>query len=161
MDREKSSPMGLYTIGIAALFLLGFLLLVVFAAGTYRDTVTGQAENNQNRALRSYLAVCTRSASEGDVSVAESEYGQMLMIRENGSRYGLKIFRDEEGLKEFYGVLDAEVPAEDAQFIAKTKTFSVERLSDDALAVTTDAGRTVLHLGGPGGGQDEAGGDGR
>ena len=49
MSREKSSPLGLYTIGIAALFLLGFLLLVVFGAGIYKDAVTGKDQNDHDK----------------------------------------------------------------------------------------------------------------
>ena len=34
---DQKSPLGLYSIGIAALFLLGFFLLVVFGAQNYLD----------------------------------------------------------------------------------------------------------------------------
>ena len=61
--REKTSPLGYYTIGIAALFLLGFLLLIIFGAQVYRDTAGGQDDNNRTRALRSYLVTCTSSAA--------------------------------------------------------------------------------------------------
>ena len=56
MKREGTSPLGLYTIGIAALFLAGFFLLVVFGAQSYRDTVGGQNRNGEARAELAYLA---------------------------------------------------------------------------------------------------------
>ena len=40
MNTSRSSPLGLYVIGIAALFLAGFLMLVIFGAQTYRNTVS-------------------------------------------------------------------------------------------------------------------------
>ena len=45
MKKEHRSPIGLYTIGVAALFLAGFFLLVVFGAQSYRNTVAGQNGN--------------------------------------------------------------------------------------------------------------------
>ena len=49
VKKEGSSPLG-FSIGIVALFLAGFILLVVFGAQSYRDTVSGQ---NDNMILRS------------------------------------------------------------------------------------------------------------
>ena len=43
MKRNSKSLMVFYTIGIAALFMAGFLLLVLFGALTYRDTTMGQS----------------------------------------------------------------------------------------------------------------------
>ena len=109
MNREKTSPLGYYTIGIAALFLLGFLLLIVFAAGTYRDTVTGQDQNHQTRALRSYLEICTSSASPEDVTIEESNGTAVLTIRDSGSRFGLRIYQQDGQLREYYGLLEKEI----------------------------------------------------
>ena len=53
MKEDNRSPLGLYTIGIAALFLAGFFLLVVFGAQSYRNTVAGQNGNMRSRALLS------------------------------------------------------------------------------------------------------------
>ena len=56
MNRSGNrSLLGMYTIGIAALFLVGFLLLVVFGAGGYRDTVDARESHSQQRALLSYI----------------------------------------------------------------------------------------------------------
>ena len=72
MKREGSSPLGLYTIGIAALFLAGFFLLVVFGAGSYRNTVSAQNDNMASRALLSYLSTTVKGHdSAGAVRVEE------------------------------------------------------------------------------------------
>ena len=63
MNKKGSSPFGHYMIGIAALFLAGFFLLVVFGAQSYRDTVSGQQDSMSARALSAYLA--TRNMNEG------------------------------------------------------------------------------------------------
>ena len=160
--REKSSPLGYYTIGIAALFLLGFLLLIVFGAGVFRDTAATQDENNQTRALRSYLVTCSQAASPEDVEVkdeGEGPEGQVLVIRDGGSGYGLHIFLHEGKLKEYYGRLDTVLDPDEAQPIADTSSFSVEKCAEDAYAVTTDAGRAILHIGNNGQEAGPEGGD--
>ena len=151
MSREKSSPLGLYTIGIAALFLLGFLLLVVFGAGIYKDAVTGQDQNDQNRALRSYLVTCTQTAAADDIEVKDGGEGEVLVIREHGTQYGLQVFLHDGGLMECYSRLDAEPDPQEAQLIAATSTFEVDQIEEDLYAITTDAGRTLLHVGSKGG----------
>ena len=156
MDREKSSLLGLYTIGIAALFLLGFLLLIVFGAQVYSDSVTGQDGNSQTRALRSYLVTCTQTAAAEDLNVQDSAEGQVLEIRDSGTAYGLRVFLHDGSLVEYYGRLDVELDPKQAQPVAKTSVFAVEQIEEDVYAVTTDAGRVLLHAGGAGA---EAGGD--
>ncbi len=148
MEREKSSLLGLYTIGIAALFLLGFLLLVVFGAQVYSDSVTGQDGNSQTRALRSYLVTCTQTAAAEDVTAEEGAEGQVLTIRDSGTAYGLRIFLKDGCLVEYYGRLDADLDPQQAQPIAETSVFDVEEIGEDVFAVTTDAGRILLHAGG-------------
>ena len=159
MSRERTSPLGLYTIGIAALFLVGFLLLIIFGAQVYRDTVTGQDQNNQTRALRSYLITCSRAAAPEDVQLKTSADGQVLVIRDSGTDYGLQIFLHDGKLVESYSRLDAQADPETAQPIAATSVFEVEKISDDAYAVTTDAGRSLIHLGGVEGAALAGGGD--
>ena len=93
VKRSGNSPLGLYTIGIAALFLAGFFLLVVFGAQTYRNTVEVQTNNNRNRALLSYFQTCVRSSdSAGSVYTVDSEYGPVLIVRDEDTGYGLHIF---------------------------------------------------------------------
>ena len=41
---------------------------------------------------------------------------------------------------------DSEEDPASAEPIARTEVFEVEPLSEDVYAVTTDAGRTILHL---------------
>ena len=159
MSRDKSSPLGLYTIGIAALFLLGFLLLVIFGAQVYSDAVSGQDQNNQTRALRSYLVTCSRSAGAEDVSLKDAKAGQILQIRDSGTDYGLQIYLADGTLMEYYGRLDAEPDPENSQPIAETSVFEVEQNGPDVYEVTTDAGKVLLHIGITG--STAGGGDGR
>ena len=147
MKRSGSSPMGLYTIGIAALFLAGFFLLVVLGAHAYRNTVRVQTGNNQGRALLNYFATCvSANDSEGAVSVEDSEYGTVLVVRDGDTGYGMRIYRCGDGLVEDYARLDAPLSPDRAMQIGDTSLFSVEEVSGDTLRVTTDAGSILLHI---------------
>lgn len=52
---------------------------------------------------------------------------------------------------ECYSRLDAEPDPQEGQLIAATSTFEVEQIEEDLYAITTDAGRTLLHVGSKGG----------
>ena len=72
MRKERHFSLGFYTIGVAALFLAGFFLLVVFGAQSYRNTVKGQNGNMQSRALQSYLSTTVKAYDAADaVSLTE------------------------------------------------------------------------------------------
>ena len=151
-DGEKS-PLGLTAMGIAALFLAGFFLLVVLGARGYLNTVAGQNENMRSRALLSYLSTCVKSGdSRGAVSVAESEFGPVLTVADGNSGYGLKIYRIDGVLVEEYAHLQAALQPTEAQTIAPTERFEPS-LAGDVLTVETDAGRVLLHLRSEGGGE--------
>ena len=147
MKNSGQNGLGLYTIGIAALFLAGFFLLVVFGAQIYRNTVGGQNENNRSRALLSYLATTVKAYDVRDALTVEedAEYGKVLVLREGGSGYALRIFRADGRLMEEYARLDSPLCSEDAQVLGETERFEPE-LEGRLLTVTCDAGKVLLHL---------------
>lgn len=152
MKRSTRSYLGLYAIGVSALFLAGFFLLVIFGAQTYRGTVYAQAENNKNRALLSYFATCISSNdSGGAVHIIDSEYGQVLQIPDGDSGYGLRIYCYDGQLLETYSSLSADLIPEEDVAIAETQVFQAEMLRDGLLKVTTDAGSTLIRLRSEGG----------
>ncbi|MBQ9250326.1 MAG: DUF4860 domain-containing protein [Oscillospiraceae bacterium] len=153
MKKEERSPLGYYTIGIAALFLAGFLLLVVFGSQSYRNTVAGQNENMQSRALLSYLATTVKAGDiSGGVRVADSAYGPVLSVADGGSGYAVRIYQHEGLLLEDYAAADAELQPEEAQQIGETELFQIEQPGEDLLLIRTDAGRVLLRLRSEGGG---------
>ena len=118
MRRDHDSLLGLYTIGIAMLFLVGFFLLVVFGAQSYRNTVAVRNDNMESRAVLSYLSTTIRGYdSEGAVHAEDTEYGQMLVVADGESGYGLKIYCYEGDLIEEYASLTAPLSPGHAQKI--------------------------------------------
>ena len=153
MEGRRSSPLGLYTLGIAALFLAGFLMLVVFGANTYRDVASNQTRDNEARGLLSYLATALKSGDRaGNVTVKDSDYGAVLLLVGDGSGYALHIYQYEGQLLEEYRYgLDPNAEGttldpKNANVLGETEIFLVERPSEDVLKLTTDEGSVLLYM---------------
>ena len=147
MEHGKKTPLGLYSIGIAALFLAGFLLLVIFGAQSYTRTAEGQNRNMGFRALNSYLATTVRGYDTKDaVSVREGENGQILVIRDGDTGYALRIYVNDGYLMEDFAMESAELHPEDASPIGKTDTFTIEKLRENVYLFTTDEGKVLVGL---------------
>ena len=153
MKRSQAPSIGVFTIGIAALFLVGFLLLVVFGASTYRNTVESQNRNNETRSTLSYLsAVAAANDRQSAVVVQDTDQGQILMIRDEGG-YALRIFCRDQAIWEYYGPEKRELNLKKAQLIGDTSVFRIEEKKDGLYQVTTDEGTCLLHFRSEGGGQ--------
>lgn len=147
MKRSSRSYLGIYTTGVAALFLAGFFLLVVFGAQSYRRTVSSQTENNRDRALLSYFETCiSGNDTRGAVHLRDSEYGQVLEISDGSAGYGLRIYAFEGKLYETYALLGSALTPGSDIAIGDTELFQAEFLREDLLQVTTDAGSTLIRL---------------
>lgn len=147
MRKKNGSPVAIYTMCIAGLFLAGFLLLVVFGAQIYRNTVEGQTQNNRTRALLSYLSACVRAGdSAGAVTIREADGEPVLCIADGDSGYGLRIYRQEDRLVEDYGRLEDPLNPDQAQTIGRTKRFEVRKLTEHTYTVVTDAGSVILNV---------------
>ena len=148
MKKERHFSLGFYTIGVAALFLAGFFLLVVFGAQSYRNTVKGQNGNMQSRALQSYLSTTVKAYDAADaVSLPEEpEVGQVLALADGSSGYALRIYRKDGMLLEDYASADAALNPEEAQRLGMTERFEAEKLPGNLLKLRTDAGSVLLHL---------------
>ena len=153
LKHEHGSSIGYFTIGIATLFLAGFLLLVVFGAQSYRNVVSAQNSNMTSRTLLSYIATCVKASdTENAVSVTETADGQILKVADGNTGYGLFIYWHDGKLLEEFTSLESQLSPESAEVIGYTDVFSVREVSDGLISVTTDAGRILLHIRSEGGG---------
>lgn len=144
-NRASSSP-GLFMIGIAAIFLAGFFLLVIFGAQSYRNTVAGQEENMNRRALLSTLSTAARAGDRsGAVTVRrEGAYAPVLVIEDGESGYATLIYQYGGELLEDYARADAEPSPERSQLIGETERFEISSW-DSVIELRTDAGRVLFH----------------
>lgn len=158
MKRTNSSPLGWYTVGIAALFFAGFLLLVIFGALTYRNAARGQSGNCDARSLTAYLTTILRANdTEDSAAIYDSDYGTVLSVADGDSGFAFRIYRYGGHLVEEYEESGAELAPDSAQVIGDTEVFSAQWLTDGLIAVQTDAGRALIGVrssyDGQGGGQ--------
>lgn len=177
------SLLGLYTIGIAALFLLGFLLLVVFGATGYRGTVDARETHSQERALLSYISTSVQQTELGHVHVeslgatggsaggdidndgvnAEDKHagsgtaaGQMLVLEDADTGYVTRIYLADGKLIEEYRNANTSPDPTQGRVIGETDTFTIEEAADGLLKVTTGEGSVLVYTGTPSGGADAA-----
>ena len=145
MRERRGISAGLLMIGIAAIFLAGFFLLVIFGAQSYRGTVVSQSENTRTRALHSYLTTVAKSCDSRDAMLLreDASVGSVLVIADGDSGYALHIFKYNGMLMEDYAPTDARPSPERAQQITATDTFRVD-ISGGRITVDTDAGRVLI-----------------
>ena len=146
MQEKHSSGLGLAMIGMAAIFLAGFFLLVVFGAQSYRNTASGREENMDTRDLLAYLATVAKANDRaGAITLRSDEkMGDVLVIADGDSGYAAHLYCYDGALLEDYTRLGGELSAERAEKIAATGRFSVS-FSDGLIEVVTDAGRVLIH----------------
>ena len=146
MKQNRGLSVGLYTMGIAVLFLVGFLMLVVLGAESYRDVAAGQARNNETRALLSYLSNCVKTGDRaGSIFVQDTEQGQVLIVADDYG-YALHIYQLDGQLLEEYSAIDAQPDPERANVLGATSLFTIEKPAENTLKIHTDAGSVLLHL---------------
>ena len=146
MKNKNSSPMTAYMIGIMALFMAGFLLLVFFGARTFRGAARGQEGNYNARNLVGYISTCVKARDRtGAVSVRDSAYGDVLVIKDGSKGYALHIYKYDGKLVEEFSKLDAEPRPEKATVIGDTGLFDA-KLEGSLLTVRTDAGTAQVRL---------------
>jgi hypothetical protein len=147
MKHGGRNPTPAFTLGVVALFLSGFLLLVVFGAGIFRKTVDRQYANMDGRGLTAYLAANVRAQDRaGAVSAGTCEYGPLLTVTDRENGFVLRFYRYEGSLVEDLAPVGSPLFPKDAQAIAPTARFEIEEPEKGLFAVYTDAGRTLLNV---------------
>ena len=145
MKRTERSPLGWYTVGIAALFLACFFLLVLFGSLTYRNAVRSQSRNYDARSLTAYITTIVRANdSENSVSVYDSDYGTVLSVADGDSGFAFRIYRYGGSLVEDYEEIGSDLMPDSAQIIGDTEIFDVKRPESDLFEVYTDAGCAMI-----------------
>ena len=145
MKKNGQSPLGLYTIGIAALFLVAFFLLVVLGARSYRGSVDVQDQNMETRALLAYLNTAFKANDCEDAFSIEDGMpgadGKVLIMSDPAIGYDVRIYQTGGNLVEDYASSGSELMPEEANFIAPTTVFAPRWLEGGRmLEIETDAG---------------------
>ena len=151
MKKSRSSPLGLYVIGIAALFLAGLLMLVIFGAQTYQDTVRVQNDNNRFRASLSYITATVRAYDgAGAVSITDMVLNdgtgtQVLTLLDGDTGFAQRIYCSDGKLMEEYARAGAALQPDAGNAVGETTTFEAD-IDGSILRVRTDEGEVLIHL---------------
>ena len=136
----------LSTLTIAVLFLV-ILLLVVFSASSYKRAADVQNQNNNRRALLSYVTGCIRENSESDVEIRDFDGTKGIAISTGSDKFERRIYMKAGKLMEEYAEVAKDIDPEDALVIAETKTFEVNETDSGMLEIKTDAGSSYVRTG--------------
>ena len=157
MRQRKQPSQGLFMIGIAVLFLAGFLMLVIFGAQIYRNVVAGENKNMHTRALSAYLSTAVRNNDTAGAVKTQSDpdFGQVLVIADGDTGYALRLYKDNEGrlLEDLAPIGDPLWP-ESAQAISDTDVFEISELNNGLISVRTDEGSVLLRIRSEGGAEE-------
>ena len=148
MLNKNRSPLGLYMIGIVALFLAGSLMLVVLGAHTYRNAVRGQEANNKTRAICAYLSAALHAGDGRDrIQIKDNTDGSSILVIRDDGGYASRIYLHEGALVEDYGKEEAPLDPADAMVIGQTKGFQANLDKETGvLRIDTDEGYTLVHI---------------
>lgn len=138
----------LSTATIAILFLV-IILMVVFSAVSYQHITETQQENNNSRAVLSYVVSAVKDNAGGQLSIEDFSGDTGLAIRDGETGYERKIYHHEGRILEEYGSAGTPVVPEDALIIGETDTFELE-MTGNVLQIVTDQGTTYVSTVGAG-----------
>ena len=143
--KEKRDSSGIYIIVITAFFLGCFLLLIVFGTNIYRSVAQSQADNNNKRAVLSYLLTISRMNETDIYAATDQEKGSVLVVEDAGTGFGSRIYVHEGNLVEDYGKLGGSLSPDYATAIGKTDVFEIEQKDSDLMKINTDQGSVFIH----------------
>ena len=127
------------TLTVAVLFLV-ILLLVVFSASSYRSATVSQDDNDNRRAVLSYIATAVHAGGESAVEPADFSGDPGLSIPDGDTGYEQRIYLHDGNLLQEYGKKGADTDPAHALVIGQIREFEVGYIDEDTLQIRTDLG---------------------
>lgn len=142
---KKSRNIGdiLSTITIAVLFLV-IILLVVFSASAYRNGTESKNDNDNNRAILSYVVTAVKDNITNKISIKDFGGVKGIAIEDKDEGYERKIFVKDGKLMEEYSDSGSSVSADNALVIGKIKKFEPEYIEKNMMRIRTDIGTSYV-----------------
>ena len=126
-----------------AVLLLVIILLVVFSASSYRHSTVMQEDNDNYRAVLSYVVTTVKDHGEGEVSLKEflGSTGIAIAAVEG---YEQKIYVSGGKLMEEFSREDVPADPERAAVIGEVSLFEPAYIDDEILEIKTDLGTVYV-----------------
>ena len=143
--KKRSTGEFLSTLTIAILFLV-IILLVVFAAVSYRNGTEAKSANDNSRAVLSYVVTAVKDNQNARVGVKDfyGTEGLSIVDPKNGSER--RIFAKDGKLMEEYALEGSTISSSDAQVIGDVNLFEISRIGKGILKIRTDRGTTYVRI---------------
>ena len=129
----------------AAVLFLVILLLVIFSAKAYQHAVDVQDDNDNLRAVLSYVVTAANADRADTVSVEIREGKQVLVILDERTGTEQRIFFLNGEILEDNGLVGSKIYPEDAVVMGKVDRFELEQIKEDLIRVDTDLGSSYIH----------------
>ena len=143
---KKSRSIGdiLSTITIAVLFLV-IILLVVFAASSYRNGTESKNNNDNSRAVLSYVVTAVKDNVTSRISIKDFDGSKGIAIEDSSNGYERRIFAKDGKLMEEYSSSDRAASGDNALVIGKIKKFQPEFMDKNTMRIRTDIGTSYVN----------------
>ena len=132
---------------IMCILFLTMLVMVVFSATYYKSSVSSQADNNDTRAVLSYVVTAVKANKTDDISLEDHDGMQMLVIYDDQTELEQRIYYKDGRLMENYGLRGAAFRDDSAAVIAEPGFFEMNMIGDQLLEIKTDAGNSYVNIG--------------
>lgn len=140
LPKRKYSWQVLLSLLLLCLFTAAALMVVVFGARVYKNSVAGAKENFDRRTAVSYLAEKVRQFdTAGAVSVLPLGDGDALVLNQSldAGDYATWIYLYDGSLREVMAPAGAAPQPESGQKILPLTQLRIEKVGDSALRVST------------------------
>lgn len=134
---------------IAVLFVV-ILVLVVFSAVSYQTSAGVRDDNNNTRAVLSYVTMAVKGSAGSRISLGTRGGTDMLIIEEEDTGYEQRIWFQDGKVLEAYALTDEAPAPEEALTIGEAGEFVMSWKTEGLLEIRTDLGTSYVHVHRPG-----------
>lgn len=131
---------------IMGVIFLTVLILVVFSAGSYRNSVDTQHSNFETRAAVGYVLTAVKANKTDDIYLDGSGNSAMLVISDSISGLEQHIYSRGGDLIENYGPAGGSFVADGEEIIGHPGRFEMSMDGDSLLRISTDYGDSYVNI---------------
>lgn len=146
MEKRMKTFGDLLTVIVMAVLFLVILLLVVFSAVSYQKAVDIHDDNNNTRAVLSYVITAVKANEAESVEITERDGMPVLILSDGETGFEQQIYFNDGKVLESYGRVGAPLVPEDALVIGEAKRFEIGYLTENLLEIKTDIGNSYVHI---------------
>ena len=146
MEKRMKTFGDLLTVIVMAVLFLVILLLVVLSAVSYQKAVDIHDDNNNTRAVLSYVITAVKANEAESVEITERDGMPVLILSDGETGFEQQIYFSDGKVLESYGRAGTPLVPEDALVIGEAKRFEIGYLTENLLEIKTDIGNSYIHI---------------